>query len=158
MKKTIIAFIILINILNVKAQITSEKLVGTWQLNNSQVASALHENYRFFQDGSFVYYFDSYNDSKRIISISGTYKILKNVIEFKILSRKEIVGGRIVKASEGFQNGWVLVDGIVKDVEQPESEVETCSISTSDSTDNTQLCIKINNDKYFRVSKDPKFE
>lgn len=157
MNKIVLSILLQFSFLCLKSQISSNQIVGTWQIKSAQVSSALHENYRFFADGTFIYYFDSYDEAKRIISVRGTYKIDHDKIIFKILSRKEIVGGKIIKASEGFQKGWTLFGGDVTEIQQTDSEEESCVIKTC-SSEKSMECIKIDNESYFKVSENPDFK
>src|SRR5205809_886657 len=110
-----LALAIILNCLFISHTISSDctkhNIVGLWQINSSNVSSALHDNYKFYPNGTFDFGFDQYDDTKRIISIGGKYEFKLNQIVLTISYRKEIDGGEIVRGSPGFQKGWVLNGG-----------------------------------------------
>lgn len=135
----------------------SNNFVGTWQINSGIVGSALHENYRFYENGNFIYNFDSYDDAKRIISVSGTYMVNSDTLVFKIIQRTEIIGGIIIKGSEGYQNGWVLFGGEIKTFIQENSIPEVTIWNITENNNNKSLILKIDSDIYYKISNDPEF-
>lgn len=127
-------------------------IVGIWQVNSSKVGSALHDYYQFYNDGTFTYNFDQYDDTKRVMSISGRYKASPEWITFTVLSRKELTEGEIVRGSPGFQKGWVLDEA--KQVTFNENYTETVEFSVCDSSIKFR-CIKIANEKFYKLSDNP---
>lgn len=127
-------------------------IVGIWRVDNCKVGSALRDYYQFLDDGTFTYNFDQYDDTKRILSISGWYKASPEWITFTVISRKELTGGEIVIGSPGFQKGWVLDEA--EPVTFNENYTETVEFSVCDSLIKFRF-IKIANEKFYKLSDNP---
>lgn len=128
-------------------------IVGLWQVNTPKVADALHDSYKFYRDGSFEFDFDQYDDMKRILSISGKYTIGGDWIRFTVLIRKELVDGIVVRGSPAFQKGWILIDA--KQVTVNEQYSEEAAFEICDSLESHPQCIKIDNEKFYKLSDNP---
>jgi len=93
------------------AQVASRKLTGVWQINTSQLADAWLNTYRFFNDGTFKYSFNQYDDTGRILAVKGTYKMKKDTLILIVKTRTERIGGNIVQGGQGSQQNELVLDG-----------------------------------------------
>lgn len=96
----------------------AQNITSAWQRDTHNVGSGLKETYCLSDDGSFEFILSQYLNLNTIISFKGIYKIQDGKICFTITSRKEMVGGRIVKGSLDFEDNWVIEGGEVKEIEQ----------------------------------------
>jgi hypothetical protein len=138
--------------------VSQDQLIGFWQINSPKVSSALNKNFRFFPDGKYVLSFDNYDDTKRVLSLAGHYRLEKNKLFMTVESRKEIIGGDFAKGSPGFQRDEFVLDGgkveVITQKDSSGSDPFLISIlGTSKSGKIT--CIKIDNNKYYKLSSDP---
>jgi len=163
MKRSIILSFLILYSLSLFAQkvdttISQDQLTGIWQINTARNSDALLKNFQFFSDGKYALNFDNYDDTKRILSVSGHYRLVKNELFLTVESRKEIVGGNFIKGSPGFQRDeFVLDGGKVEVIKQEDTSgtdpflISICNIAKSGKVN----CIKIDNNKYYKLSSDP---
>lgn len=138
-------------------KINKNSIVGVWQVSNSRVSSALLANYRFFSNGKFIYSFDAYDDRSRIRGAEGVYSLVGNTLKLYIRFRTEKIGGELVQGGMGFQQEEIVLEGgkIVKVAQKSKEpillEIEECKSTTS-------TCIKLQNNTYYKISKNPLYE
>jgi hypothetical protein len=82
----------------------SRQFVGVWQ-DAPHVASGMSDLYRFYKTGRFVFEYNTMNWSKRTISYSGKWKIVKGKLILSIEERTDVVGGKKVKVDEASGSG-----------------------------------------------------
>jgi hypothetical protein len=143
----------------IDSTINQDKLAGIWQENTAVVADALLKNFQFFRDGSYTLNYSEYDDTKRTLSLGGHYRLAGNKLFMTVESRKEIIGGDFIKGSPGFQREeFVLDSGKVEVVKQNDSSgsdpflISVCGFSKSGKI----TCVKIDNNKYYKLSADPR--
>ena len=142
----------------VDTTISQQQMVGVWQINTARVGDALLKNFRFFNDGKFVLNFDSYDDAKRVLSLSGHYRLEKNKLFMTVESRREIVGGDFAKGSPGFQRDEFVLEGGKEEVitqKGASSGLDPFLIAICGTKGGEINCIKIDNNKYYKLSGDP---
>jgi hypothetical protein len=143
---------------NIDSTIDQNQLVGIWQIKTPKMGDALLKNFQFFNDGRYILHFDSYDDTKRIFSISGRYRLEKRHLFLSITSRKELVGGQLIKGSPGFQRDeFVLDEGQIQEIKQDDTAgsdpffIAVCGINKEGKIN----CIQIDNNKYYKLSSNP---
>lgn len=143
-------------------KITNHDLSGTWQIDNKTVGDALKKNFRFYENGTFILNFSEYNDLARIKSVKGKYSIGtdNSNLYLTIESRQELVGGHLEPGSPGFQsNEFVLQGAKLITIEQSDSESkEPYSLSDCGCNKGEITCIKIEGNKYYKVSANPNYK
>jgi hypothetical protein len=153
--KTVVSFLIIISSFNTNAQkVKSNKLVGIWQVGTAQLADAWNSNYRFFNDGTFKYMFNQYDDRGRIKEASGTYKVTGNVLTMVIKKRKELVGGDLVGGSAGFQSEEFVLDG-GKMIEIKQKVVAPVEFNIKWFVEKGVKGFTLQNNKYYFISSNP---
>lgn len=80
--------------------IPAKSLIGTWQYSTKKVGAGLRENFRFLNNGHFIYCFEPTGNQK-FSEIKGTYKILGDELHLIIDSYIEIMGGTVVSGGFG---------------------------------------------------------
>ena len=136
--------------------INQSDIVGVWQIRSSVVSSALQANFRFFKTGKFIYNLDNYNDLNPIYSISGLYKIDKNILYLKIEQINQLTGFKVVESNPAFQFGPFILDGgKVFTVQQNDSAFSEHLIHIMKNKKTTDKGISIDADNYFMLSSDP---
>ena len=137
--------------------IVQSEIVGIWQYGTSRISSTLHRNFQFFNNGNFVFNLDGYDDLNPLYSIYGKYSIERGVLNLRIVKYKAQTGFKVTDAEHSFQFGsFQLVDGKTVVVEQNEKESSPHEIIVlaKKGVPGTKV-IKIDGDKYFKLSSDP---
>jgi hypothetical protein len=132
-------------------------LIGVWQSKSQKVASALKANFRFFNDGRFVYTTDQFDDLNPLKAVNGFFKVGDARLFLRITDYKILSDFQIVESNPGFQFGSFDLDGgNFKVVRQNDTSYSTHSIEMPkiQNKKNTTTVI-IDNIKYFKVSSDP---
>lgn len=89
----------------------STRIIGTWQINDSLVASGMADTYRFYDDGMFNFDFSAFNYNARFINISGKYTVTNDKITFCIDKIVESRGGEISFGDHSSDyNNWAIVN------------------------------------------------
>ncbi|HEY4148798.1 MAG TPA: hypothetical protein VGM41_07715, partial [Chitinophagaceae bacterium] len=100
--------------------LVKKDIVGIWQRNSDKVGNGLEQNFRFFEDGSFVLNLDSEGeDARGIFTLKGKYRLAKESLYLTILSRTVVEEGKIRIPSSNETLGLFLVeDGKVKEIKE----------------------------------------
>ena len=147
-----LALLFVVNILS--AQVTNHKLTGVWQVNTSQLADAWLNTYRFFNDGTFKYSFNQYDDTGRILAVKGTYKMKNDTLVLIVKTRTERVGGDIVQGGQGSQQNELVLDGS-RNVEVKQTDHTPIIIPVKFALKKGTRSITLQNNTYYLVSADP---
>lgn len=139
------------------AQRSRARLVGVWQVNSSTMADAWNSNYRFYNDGTFKYTFNQYDDRGRIRAAKGTYTLKGDTLTLKIKTRTERVGGDLVGGSPGFQQEEIVLDG-GKTIEVKQKNTDPIELTIEWFTRKGVKGFKVQNNKYYLISKDPRYQ
>ncbi len=148
----ICSFMLLVNISS--AQVSNNKLIGVWQINTPQLADAWLNTYRFFNDGTFKYAFNQYDDSGRILAIKGTYKIKNDTLTLIVKTRTERIGGNIVQGGMGSQQNELVLDG-ARIIEVKQTDHTPIVIPVKFALKKDVRAITLQNNTYYLVSTDP---
>ena len=135
--------------------ITAKTLVGFWQAGSPDISDAYQDCYRFFPDGKFVFEFSGYDETKRIVSLNGTYSLKDGLLNLLITSRVEFQGGSVARNPQS-RSGWCLEKAKLVTVPQSQSEHEEVELTPCSPSPKKHLCITIGGEKYFKISASPK--
>ena len=141
--------------LNACGQSSKEKLIGIWQAGSDKESSAWLDNYQFFSDGKFVFNFNQYDGSKRIISLNGKYDLQVDTLILIIEYSVEVVGGYITRGSSAWENEWVIQDAKIKEIKNDNPNKEMAFIEKCSETNSTFPCLMIDTRKYYQMQSDP---
>lgn len=132
----------------------SESLVGIWQ-DMPSLGSGWSDNYRFFEDGSFVFSHNQMNCEDSIISMGGFYKLRKKKIVLTFIVMEYISGGELVPSSGSCGSEFSLVGGEhVSDSYNKKLKLSISKIQPDPEFDHL-VFILIDNVKYWKLSWDP---
>jgi hypothetical protein len=131
-----------------------KSITGYWQEGSPETSDARPNCYRFFNDGKFSFELSQYDETKRIISLHGTYRIKDGVLLLVITHRLELQGGSVVWNPQ-VRNGWSIEGGKLVKVVQSNSQEEEISLEACPRI-GKHLCIKIGGDKFSQVSANPR--
>ena len=97
---------------------TQKQLVGVWQRDTKRVGNGLEQNFRFFDNGSFVVNLGNQGDDARgIIALKGRYRLDHNNLYITIISRTIVEGGKISIDDPGVSySNFSISGGQIKDV------------------------------------------
>ena len=136
--------------------VKANELIGFWQADTPDITDAYTDCYRFFADGRFTFVFSGYDETKRIVSLSGTYTIKDSVFSFFVTSREELEGG-VVERNPQSSNGWYLSQGKLRTVKQPIAGPDEAPLEKMSPAPNGKMCIEIGATKFFKLSPDPNY-
>lgn len=130
-----------------------EFLVGIWQVSTPTVGAGLLENIKLFKDGKFLYTFDPTTDNRKIISLSGTYRVNKEELFFKVTHLIESIGGNVVAGAVGSDLDLFVVEKAIFRERRivPPVELDPLFISKIEIKSKSMM---INNKRFFKVSSD----
>ncbi|MDZ4204208.1 MAG: hypothetical protein U1C46_05260 [Bacteroidales bacterium] len=139
-----------------KNYITPNELIGIWQADNNEESSAWFDVYRFFDNGKFIFNPNQYDGLKRVLSITGKYRIVDNYLYLKINSTTEIVGGYIVRSTiTVFSDSWEIEGGEIKEFEHPNIDEEVVKVQQYQIDASNEISIILDNRKYYKMQSDP---
>lgn len=136
-------------------QSKAQSLVGVWQRDTNCVLGKHLDTYCFFSDGTFCFNSDENNSLSRILSIGGSYIIVKNQIVFHVKYTIERSDGILVRDTLATQCGsWSIKGGVIKKMMLRKTIVEKADL---DRTVNSKSgkCLLIDMRKYFKISNNP---
>ena len=129
--------------------ISKKDIIGTWQRGSNIVGSGLRQNFKFFQNDSFVLNIGEDGDDMRdIIQLKGKYRLVKDSLFFTIKSRT-VIDGTVELSDGGISlNIFSIKKKQIKEVPEPSIKElpEPCYITFFSKTD-----IKINQERYYRI-------
>lgn len=139
---------------NHKTSILQDSLIGVWQEDSNLLAAGLADNYQFFKDDSFKFNFNSMSCGlRRLWSILGSYKLLKDELILTVTSTYESVGGNIEEAgTEEGENGFQIIGDRMEFIKQDKPSVLHFVLGKND---NSEHSIEINGRKFYKLSNDP---
>jgi len=114
---------------HIEIQEKKAAIVGTWHAWHMMPSQHM-ELYSFFDDGTYVFQYDGYDESKRIISESGTWDFVDDKLTLSIMSKVTVEGGEIVDSNFS-STGKKIINGIVRfiDINPPETEEHVINLS-----------------------------
>ena len=136
------------------AQLTSDSIIGIWQ-DLPVMASGWSQNYRFFDDGTFIYSHNQMDCADSILTESGRYSLKKGKLKLKYNRMNYITGGTLQKSTGSCGSEYELVGGKEKEAFMKKKEKLTISGFIEDEFYDYLDCIKINGVLYWRMMSDP---
>jgi hypothetical protein len=132
---------------------SAQNLVGVWQEGTPEVSSGYHNVYQFNIDGTFKFKTDEYFGLKRIISINGKYKRIKNALALTILSTTEVVGGSLERSTTSGEasDSWEIVGGEVKTLALPKMVSVNVIVESKKSDSDDAELILLDKRKYYKI-------
>lgn len=136
------------------SSVAQDSIVGIWQ-DEAVLASGWSNNYRFFEDGSYIYSHNQMNCEDSIIATHGKFRIRGGFLILKQKKLEFISGGEFVRASGSCGSVFELVGGT--HVIRPKRKKLTYSISSiSKDRINEHLdYMLIGKKKYWKLGWDP---
>ena len=131
-----------------------KSIAGYWQEGSPETSDARPNCYRFFNDGKFSFELSQYDETKRILSLHGTYRIKDGVLLLVITHRFELQGGSVIWNPQA-RNGWSIAGGKSVKVIQANSQEEEISLEACPPS-GKHPSIKIGGDRYSQISANPK--
>lgn len=136
-------------------QSKAQSLVGVWQKDTNCVFEKHLDTYCFFSDGTFRFNSDENNSLRRILSIGGSYMIVKNQIVFHVKYTIERSGGILIRDTLATQCGsWSIKGGIIKKMVLIKAIVEKADLDRT-VISKSGKCLLIDMRKYFKISDIP---
>jgi len=169
MKKFLIVILSIIILLSIKvvAQTTTKSLlnqpgiskkdiIGRWQINSPHTGDNPLENFQFFRNGTFIYNYETEDDTRNIFQLNGKYRMEKNQLFFTVTSRKERIGGGLETGAVGTNEYLFVFDNDSTRVVRYKKPKELDPLFILDVKKTTEFFkIKINNRIYYKLSSDP---
>lgn len=149
--KLVAGLLLFITVSNTHSQ---ETLVGIWQ-DSPALGSGWSENYRFFEDGSFVFSHSQMDCQDSIISMGGFYKVRRKKIRLTFIVIEYLEGGKLVPASGSCGSEFALEGGtVVSDTYNVKKKLKISPIQPDPEFEHLHF-IKIGDIKYWKLGWDP---
>jgi len=169
MKKLAFLLILSVQMFSIKvvAQVTTKSLlgqpgisqadiVGRWQISSPHTGDNPLENFQFFKNGTFIYNYETEDDTRNITQLKGKYRMEKNCLFFTVTSRKERIGGALETGALGTDEYLFVFDNDSTRVVRYKKPKELDPVFILDVKKTTEFFkIKINNRIYYKLSSDP---
>ena len=139
------------------------KIIDVWPSGTAVESDALHDTYTFYPNGKFIFTFNRYLGANRVKSLSGKYRIDKDSLFIKVITRKEIVGGIISNSyNPGASLGWIISGGKEKIIKQLDKDwtscfLEVCKSEIVEDYDSKRAvkCLWIFDTQYYKIRDSP---
>jgi hypothetical protein len=139
------------------AQGSNDSLIGVWQ-DSRLVASGWTNTFLFFKDGSFKFFYNQMDCSKRIVSYSGKWKVNEDELDLNVKKKAIIEGGHLELSNGSCASDSMIVGGVEKVVKlkPPEEIIYSLSEVYSDNQDDIpRIKIYIDAMPYWKFSDNP---
>jgi hypothetical protein len=153
--KKILALYIALSVNILSQELTNIELIGVWQKGSEIVGSGYSDCYQFYPNGKFIFNFSQSNDSRRIISIQGYYRLDKDSLITKIESRTEKIGGYIRRGFLGYEAEWCLDSAKTKVFKQSNTKEESYRLKLFQGSVLNFVIESREDLHYFKISSDP---
>jgi hypothetical protein len=154
MKLALINFFFLTFNFSSYSQVNQLDIVGIWQSTIKELNSGWFDNYQFFFNGKFRFNTNQSDATRRIITIGGNYKIIKDTLVLEISFSKEIKGGFPIISETAGSSGWEIQDGKIVTIKY--KSVKKCYLLIENSTEASSVpCILINKIKHYKLENNP---
>ncbi len=138
----------------------NKDLVGFWQREMIGAAAGWDESILFYPNNKYTYHYSQMEELKRILSFSGTYRLIGNRLELTV-TRQKILADAKVKENVDYWGGFYIDEYKVQDetvyppvvMSFPISEIKDYVIEA----DVSFQYIEIGGVRYFFMKKDPDF-
>lgn len=149
--KLVFSLMLILHLSNVHSQ---ETLVGIWQ-DAPSLGSGWGENYRFFEDGTFVFSHSQMDCQDSVISMGGFYKVRGKKLKLQFIAIEYIEGGTLEPSSGSYGSEFQLVGGtVVSDTFRDKIRFSISKIQQDPEFDHLHF-ILIGNEKYWKLGWDP---
>jgi hypothetical protein len=88
-------------------------LIGLWQ-DTPEIASGWSDAYVFFADGRYEFHYNTMDCAKRLVSVSGRWRLTADGLLLTVEDRASLVGGHFEKATGSCGTDTELVDATLK--------------------------------------------
>jgi hypothetical protein len=127
-------------------------LIGIWQADTTLDGAAWLDSYQFYSNNNFVFNFNEYNSNKRILRLSGTYKLVNDTILFVVKKIYVLEGGVLERGSPAWENEWLFDNPQIKEVKIERKFYAPIKKLKNNSN---YPCVLIEFRKYFKLNNDP---
>lgn len=160
MKYYIIFFVFIFFLFPVQSDVKDiESLVGVWQ-DSPMMASGWGDTYQFFNDLTFIFYYNQMDCAKRDLSFSGTWEIAGDELILEIKEKTHIVGGRFEEAGGSCAGEKKLVGGDIvssKVLPVDRKRYTISKITIDDDYGIEYPHLEIDGESYWQFSSDPDY-
>lgn len=151
MGKAFLYILLFIVPLNYWAQ---DSLIGIWQ-DEPVLASGWSNNYRFYENGSYIYSHNQMNCEDSIIATHGKFRIKGGLLILKQKQIEFISGGEYVRASGSCGSVFELVGGTPVIRSKRKRNIYSISMISKESVYEHLDYILIGKKKYWKLGWDP---
>jgi len=131
-----------------------KELVGVWQ-DSEGVGSGLTNNYQFFGNGRFHFNYNEMDGTKRVLSYSGFWNIHKGKLHLHTNRITLLIGGKWIKSTGSIATGYEIEGGRVIRKRIAPVEKSAHELSAFALEDETYMTVRIDGDKFWKLSNDP---
>jgi len=129
----------------------NKNIIGIWQAESNEVSSGYHDTYRFYKNNKFNFEPTQYDGLKRIIKITGTYKIVNTKIVFYLNSITELIGDKIERSTiTTLSDSWAIEGGRLV-TRKIKSRSQEATFEFCKSIENEKECLKIDDRLFYKI-------
>jgi len=136
-----------------KLTLKEKKLIGIWQ-NFPFMAAGWSNTYTIYPNNKFVLRTNQMDCTRRLILKIGNWKLVNNELQVRYTNKQEIIGGEIINeppCGKKIFNGNILLN----DINPYEILNYKIEFLGNDTNNNNKPHIKLNNEDYWLMKKDP---
>ena len=126
----------------------SSVMIGVWH-DMPMVGSGLSQRYHFYDDGSFVFEYSQFDETKTTLSESGKWTFINDLLSLEITEKITVVGG------EKTESKGRIVIVIPTPPEKKEYTVHTPLSLDKEVSPDGYYTFDIEGIEYWRISSDP---
>jgi len=133
-----------------------KNITGIWHILPC-LPSGWSDNYHFYKNGTFRYDYNQMDGEKRIINISGTWKIINENMLYLIIKEKTIIkGGEFVKSEGSTATDYEIIKGKTEKVKlDPPEEIIYPVGTVEKDREYNMLTVKIGGRRFWKFSNNP---
>jgi hypothetical protein len=135
--------------------ISKKDIVGVWQEGSPSVGAGYGTYFQFYKDGRFIYNTSGYDQTHILYNIYGKYRLEGNALLLKVKYRKELRDADVAQTESAMESGLFKFEGGKAVTIQQKDTTEMYFNLTKDAKKYNKICIKIENDKYYKVESNP---
>jgi hypothetical protein len=135
-----------------------KELVGIWQ-NIAEVAAGWSDNYRFFENGEFIFCHSQMICDNREIDYSGTWTLEKqNSLKLIVKAKTILEGGKLVPSMGSCGSEYEIEGGEYKTIKLMEFETFNIRMSAimMDKENRDLKTRTFDNSRFWKLEEDPK--
>lgn len=132
------------------------ELIGMWQ-DSSQVASGYTDNYRFFENGDFIFGYNEMICDKRTLNYSGTWELNEgDQLKLTIKKKRIVEGGKLVPAMGSCASEYDIEGGEVRSIELTDFEIQGILLSPiTEDKERPYVTRTFNKKQFWKLRDDP---